>query len=369
MLSAASLKEGLLQAFRSTDEPKDRLCLIGEEWIPSISRQSSLSTDASDTDYLNTKASPELPRRAFPYASSPQFGRRSYHARHQVLPKVVEKQGWARVLLTRIQRSLSIPLMLCVGVTMGAVGMLLFLYFGIRFHTGTRLEYSFVPPPTEVPAEYLTSQPLNNSCLIPNIQFPPGPQNFDACAFVIQSTDALWNLRGDVDAAIDKYFHKDYYNAGSWGRRGVGKKALRDAVLSEMRAFPDIKIHITDCVCKGNDLDGYKCAMPDVLTGTNLGPSAYGPATGKYARWTGLVESIVQKDAETGQWQFVAEWGVHDEWALVQQLGLDFARVPHPPANTEPLHDCEPLVRFKPKATMDTKDKMEQNQAMRGQHT
>ena len=34
----------------------------------------------------------------------------------------------------------------------------------------------------------------------------------------------VWNLRGDVDEAIEKYFHKDYYNAGSWGKRGVGKK-------------------------------------------------------------------------------------------------------------------------------------------------
>merc|ERR1712039_746921 len=138
----------------------------------------------------------------------------------------------------------------------------------------------------------------------------------------------------------------DYLDAGSWGKRIVGKKALRDAVLTEMRAFPDIAIHITDCSCNGNDDDGYKCSMPDVLTGTNLGPSSYGPATGRYARWTGIVQSLVKQNPKTGQWQYYAEWGVHDEWALIQQLGLDFFRVPHPPTNSEPIHDGEPLLPF-----------------------
>merc|ERR1712151_570832 len=204
------------------------------------------------------------------------------------------------------------------------------------------------------------AQAFNNSCLMQNLVIPDGPQTFDACAFVIKSTDEVWNLRGDVDTAINKYFHEEYLDAGSWGRRIIGKKALRDAILSEMRAFPDIKIHITDCVCKGNDNDGYKCAMPDVLTGTNFGPSAYGPPTGRYARWTGLVESYVKRNPVTGQWQYYAEWGVHDEWSLIQQLGLDFERVRHPQINNEPLHDCSPLLNFNPAPSMDEDDVRDQ---------
>lgn len=226
--------------------------------------------------------------------------------------------------------------------------------------SATELEtapYFIGPPPTEVPNEYLARPPLNNSCMNPHLaQSADKPHTFDACGFVIRSTDEVWNVRGDVDAAIEKYFHDEYLNAGSWGRRSIGKKALRDAVLSEMRAFPDIQIHITDCVCKGNDEDGYKCAMPDVLTGTNTGPSVYGPATGRYARWTGMVQSLVKRNPKTGQWQYYAEWGVHDEWALIQQLQLDFSRVPHPVRNLEALHDCTPLLRFTPAASIDAKD-------------
>ncbi|CAK0861075.1 unnamed protein product, partial [Prorocentrum cordatum] len=280
---------------------------------------------------------------------------------------VREQRGWKYFLLHRLRT----PLAFGAGIGVGALATLALVTAQQRWLQAERSTapaadgqgfYPAVAAPSSVPDEYLMSVPLNNSCLIPHLEpVNAGPQTFDACGFVIRSTDEVWNLRGDVDAAIEKYFHEGYYNAGSWGRRGIGKKELRDAVLSEMRAFPDIQPapftcplgappNITDCVCKGNDLDGYKCAMPDVLTGTNLGPSAYGPPTGRFARWTGMVESLVQRDPASGQWQYVAEWGVHDEWALIQQLGLDFGRVPHPATNAEPLHDCTPLVVFEPEA-------------------
>jgi hypothetical protein len=274
----------------------------------------------------------------------------------QRLEKVAEKRGWRHF----VGHSMRVPITFVAGIAAGvalADTVRAGVHGGAAFGSAKVTPYESVPAPRDVPAEYMASQPLNNSCLIPNLSpVRDGPQTFDACGFVIRSTDEVWNLRGNVDDAIEKYFHEDYYNAGSWGKRGIGKKELRDAVYAEMRAFPDIQIHITDCVCRGNDDDGYKCAMPDVLTGTNLGPSAYGPATGRYARWTGMVESIVKKDPVSGLWQYVAEWGVHDEWALIQQLGLDFRRVPHPQENLEPIHDCTPLTVFAPDAQMNRFD-------------
>jgi len=254
------------------------------------------------------------------------------------LSMVQEKRGWKYFF----RHIVGAPIAFAVGISLGALLVIVVFWLSGLWQTSdpwaslpvvAKAPYASVIPPMEVPPAYLMAQPLNNSCLIKNLVIPDGPQTFDACGFVIRSTDEVWNLRGDVDAAIEKYFHEDYMNAGSWGKRGIGKKVLREAVLAEMRAFPDIQIHITDCVCKGNDNDGYKCAMPDVLTGTNTGPSSYGPPTGRYARWTGLVESLVRRNPATGQWQYYAEWGVHDEWALIQQLGLDFDRVPHPAVN------------------------------------
>lgn len=317
-------------------------------WIDPPSRQSTAgSTVASEADYLPPPAlgTPSLPRR---------------------LAKLQEQRGWKHFF----RHVMVVPLALVAGMALGAgvaAGVLLSLAHGPPPMPPTSPvlpPYALASPPSEVPAAYTMSPALDNSCLLPRLTLPAGPQTFDACGFVVRSTDEVWNLRGDVDSAIEKYFHENYLDAGSWGRRIVGKKALRDAILAQMRAFPDIRIHITDCVCQGNDNDGYKCAMPDVLSGTNIGPSAYGPPTGRYARWTGMVQSLVKRN-EAGQWQYYAEWGVHDEWSLIQQLGLDFSRVPHPPANYEPLHDCKPLLQFDPAPRLDATDVEEQQAAAR----
>ena len=44
-------------------------------------------------------------------------------------------------------------------------------------------------------------------------------------------------------------------------------------------------IKIATKIPTGNDIDGYKTVMPDILTGTNTGPSSYGPATGRSVRY------------------------------------------------------------------------------------
>jgi len=259
------------------------------------------------------------------------------------LDSVKEQRGWRHFF----RQVVPILVALVVGAALGFSCACVYFTRLPQHALQQQGPYYIAPPPIKVPEEYFYQKPLNNSCLIPQMALPSGkPQTFDACAFVVESTDAVWNNRGDVTGAIEKYFHEEYVDAGSWGKRIIGKAALKDAVLSEMRAFPDIQIHITDCLCRGNDEDGYKCAMPDVLTGTNMGPSGYGPPTGRSAKWTGMVESLVKQNPKTGQWQYYAEWGVHDEWSLIQQLGLDFNRVPHGSYNMEPMHDCTPLVQF-----------------------
>jgi len=113
---------------------------------------------------------------------------------------------------------------------------------------------------------------------------------------------------------------------------------LKNLVASTMVAFPDLRIHITDVLCYGNDIDGYKTVMPDILIGTNTGPSAYGPPTGKRVRYSGTAVCYVQK--VKGRWVYVSEWLLHDEWALISQLGLsNLTQIPHPPLDDH-LHDC-----------------------------
>merc|ERR1711872_706622 len=50
-----------------------------------------------------------------------------------------------------------------------------------------------------------------------------------------------------------------------------GYEKLEPLVLDTMIAFPDIKLHIVDTFCEGNDIDGYKTTMPVIHTATHLG--------------------------------------------------------------------------------------------------
>ena len=72
-------------------------------------------------------------------------------------------------------------------------------------------------------------------------------------------------------------------------------------VWATKRAFPDLQIHVTDVFCVGNDIDGYKTTMPDVLIGTNTGPSSFGPPTGRRVSYNGIAVCYVQKVG--GKWQ------------------------------------------------------------------
>ena len=164
------------------------------------------------------------------------------------------------------------------------------------------------------------------------------------CAdWVINTTDKVWlpdRTPNQVMEALHEHFYTDWESTSN-GKYYRGMSALEQLVNGTKKAFPDLKIHITDAFCVGNDVDGYKTIMPDVLVGTHTGPSAlFGPPTGKVATWSGMALCYVQK--VNGRWQYVAEWVVHDELSAGIQLGVDMARVAALGTTVASMHDCVP---------------------------
>ena len=54
----------------------------------------------------------------------------------------------------------------------------------------------------------------------------------------------------------------DWESISPMGEYLRGYEKLEPLVLDTMIAFPDIKLHIVDTFCEGNDIDGYKTTMP-----------------------------------------------------------------------------------------------------------
>lgn len=188
-------------------------------------------------------------------------------------------------------------------------------------------------PTTEVaPQLELESSAFDNNCMIDAQLNPPtkdAPQTFleECAAWVIKSTDAVWHATERVNESIEEYFYEDWMSSSDTGiMRGL--PALKQLIYSKRLAFPDLKIHITDAFCHGNDIDGYKTTMPDILTGTNTGPNDFGPATNRSVIYRGMAVTYVQK--VKGRWQYVAEWVLHDSASYLLQMGLKPKIAPKP---------------------------------------
>ena len=79
-------------------------------------------------------------------------------------------------------------------------------------------------------------------------------------------------------------------------------KNLTSLVLNTLKAFPDIKLHIIDTFCEGNDIDGYKTTMPVIHTATHLGAHpVFGKPTGKKLTWYGVPNSFIKN--VNGHWK------------------------------------------------------------------
>jgi len=146
----------------------------------------------------------------------------------------------------------------------------------------------------------------NNSCLYEEEGLNrEGPKEFDCPRFVIDSTDQIWNMYRDFDK-IESYLHQymvdDWETLGIMGEYTRGMDELVRFVKEMLIAFPDMKIHIIDTFCEGNDIDGYKTTMPCINTGTHLGyHPVFGAPTGKKVTWYQIPNCFIKNF--DGQWK------------------------------------------------------------------
>ena len=100
-----------------------------------------------------------------------------------------------------------------------------------------------------------------------------------------------------------QYMTEDWESITVMGEYLRGMDQLIELVNTTLVAFPDIKLHIVDSFCEGNDIDGYKTSMPVLHTATHTGPHpVFGPPTGKRAAWYGVPNTFIKNI--DGQWKY-----------------------------------------------------------------
>ena len=132
--------------------------------------------------------------------------------------------------------------------------------------------------------------------------------------YILGITFEIWEERG-VDL-IRRYYAPDCM-VYSLDAVQQGTDAIVESTHRYLEAFPD-RLLLADDVIWSDDLEnGFYSSHRIESPMTNLGASAFGPATGKQVRVTAIADCVVQNG------RIVREWLVRDGMALIRQLGFD----------------------------------------------
>jgi predicted ester cyclase len=141
-----------------------------------------------------------------------------------------------------------------------------------------------------------------------------GEEFADIVDYIFKITHRIWAERG-VGRIYDHYDHACLVMTASDITRSV--EDVVAGTLGMMQAFPDRESRFLNVAWSGDDRAGYYTSHLGFSAMTNLGPSAFGAATGRRVRILHCADCI-SRDGRIN-----TEWLVRDNGALVRQLGLD----------------------------------------------
>jgi predicted ester cyclase len=96
-----------------------------------------------------------------------------------------------------------------------------------------------------------------------------------------------------------------------------GAEQVTQNTICTLSAFPDRTLHADNIIWGGNDEHGYHTSHLICSNMTNLGPSEFGPATGRKAQIQVIAHCVVKDN------RIIEEWLVRDNYQLALQLGAD----------------------------------------------
>ncbi|MEO8220546.1 MAG: ester cyclase [Specibacter sp.] len=146
---------------------------------------------------------------------------------------------------------------------------------------------------------------------------PPGlkPYGFDGPVdYIERITYDIWNLPHRDPELIRKYYaphtiiHLDSADL-------VGDEIVIANTNARLRSYPDFHGIIDDTIWTGSEEEGYRTSMRWTWTGTDVGGTVYGPATGKKVTFTAIANCVVHGEV------IVEEWLGANPFAQARQLG------------------------------------------------
>jgi predicted ester cyclase len=136
----------------------------------------------------------------------------------------------------------------------------------------------------------------------------------DIVNYIVRITREIW-IDGAIGLIYDTYDPNCVVYTAADVARGV-ESVVASTVVS-MATFPDLDNHFLNVAWSGDAASGFYTSHLGFGTGLNVGPTAYGPATGRTATIRFCADCISLDG------RIHTEWLARDNGALVRQLGFD----------------------------------------------
>ncbi|WP_461206268.1 ester cyclase [Clostridium sp. DL1XJH146] len=140
------------------------------------------------------------------------------------------------------------------------------------------------------------------------------PKYKDIVDYILSITHEIWEEKG-IGVIYDTYSNEVQLHLSSQTMAGI--KGVISGTLETLHAFPDRKL-IGQNVVWAEHYGGALLSSHRILsTGTNLGDSSFGAATGKKVNYRTVVDCAIYKN------RIFEEWLVRDNLWIAEQLGFD----------------------------------------------
>ena len=130
---------------------------------------------------------------------------------------------------------------------------------------------------------------------------------------LIRLTRSIWEDKA-IGAIYTRYAHNTPVHLPD--AELYGREQLVERTLQALAPVPDARLHGDEMISQAT-ADGVLSSHRVTVSGHHLGHGPYGPPTGHAVQWRGITQRLMQGG------RVVEEWSVHDELAVVRQLGLD----------------------------------------------
>ena len=138
----------------------------------------------------------------------------------------------------------------------------------------------------------------------------------DVVDYIKRITYEIWNGEARDPGLCHRYYGRDtpiFMDGGDV----VGAQRVIANTEARLLAFPDFDGVIDDTIWTGDESTGYRTSMRWTWSGTNTGPSLFGPATGRPVRFAAIANCVVRGEV------IVEEWLGVNPLSLARQLGVD----------------------------------------------